>query len=846
MTAVDSLWLLLCSALVLLMQGGFGCLESGLVRSKNNINVAVKNLSDFAIACLVFWAVGFALMFGTSVWGVVGSGSFLFEPGDRPHLGAFFVFQMMFCGTATTIVSGAVAERVRFAGYVLISLIVSGLVYPMFGHWAWGGTAAGAPVGWLAKMGFVDFAGSTVVHSTGAWVALAAVLVVGARQGRFSTDRRKGGTRRGVTGGHNYPFAMLGVALLWFGWLGFNGGSTLRFDGRIPHIVAVTSMGGAAGGVAGLLAALGLRKLVDARSVINGVLAGLVSVTAACHALSLAFAVLIGAAGGLVAFVATSLLERCRIDDAVGAIPVHGAAGAWGTIAVGLFGRLDLLGTGLGRVEQVAVQVLGVLVAFAWAAGVGGVIILGLNRLLRLRVSPEDERVGLNVAEHGASTEVHDLLVEMGEHRRRGRFDEPVVADAYTEAGQIAAEYNLVLRRVVDEQECQADIRRRLEKLARFVELNPAPILRLDDHWRVLVANTAARSLLADPELEGKRWHEVSPARLVPKETPRAKHGMQEEIKIGDRQYLLTYLYDAESSTLSVFGTDMTERNQLVEELHQGRKLQSVGELAAGIAHEINTPVQYVGDNARFLRDAFEDMMALARAQDGLLQAIEDGTSIDTAMGRVRAAADKADVPFLRDEVPQAFEHTLEGIQRVGEIVGAMKEFAHPGTGHKANADLNRAIRSTVTIARNNWKDVADVELQLDPELPPVACMVGELNQVFLGIIVNAAQALAGVEREDKGVIRIVTSQDADWVEIRIEDDGPGMPESVKSRVFEPFFTTKDVGEGTGQGLAIARSHVVDHHGGTLEVESEVGQGTTFVIRLPNREPETEVCRKAS
>lgn len=282
---------------------------------------------------------------------------------------------------------------------------------------------------------------------------------------------------------------------------------------------------------------------------------------------------------------------------------------------------------------------------------------------------------------------------------------------------------------------------------------------------------------------------------------------------------------------------DITERKLLRDQLLQAQKLESVGQLAAGIAHEINTPTQYIGDNVRFLKDAFQELGGLLARYERLLSAAKGNLpSCETAQ-EIAAALNGADTGYLLEEIPKAIEQTLEGVTRVSTLVGAMKEFSHPGTKEKVPLDLNHAIESTITVARNEWKYVADLEVDFDPSLPPMACQPGEFNQVILNLIVNAAHAIAEVIAKGgpaKGKIRIQTRNSEQWAEIRIQDTGSGIPEKVRSRIFDPFFTTKAIGKGTGQGLAIARSVVVNKHGGSIHFETEEGAGTTFVIRLPH------------
>jgi PAS domain S-box-containing protein len=282
---------------------------------------------------------------------------------------------------------------------------------------------------------------------------------------------------------------------------------------------------------------------------------------------------------------------------------------------------------------------------------------------------------------------------------------------------------------------------------------------------------------------------------------------------------------------------DITERNLLRQQLFQAQKLESVGQLAAGIAHEINTPTQYIGDNVRFLKDAFQDLTSLLSNYERLLLAAKDNTLSGVTIQEVSEAVDRADTGYLLEEIPKAIGQTLEGVTRVSTLVSAMKEFSHPGTKEKILLDLNHAINSTITVARNEWKYVAELKTDFDPLLPPVACLPGEFNQVILNLIVNAAHAIADVLPKNGsglGKITVQTRNFPEWAEIRIQDTGSGIPEKVQSRIFDPFFTTKEIGKGTGQGLAIARSVVVDKHGGSIHFETKEGKGTTFIIRLPH------------
>jgi Amt family ammonium transporter len=403
---IDILWIAICSALVFVMQAGFLCLESGLTRRKNSINVAIKNLADFCLTTVVFWLFGFAFMFGDSVSGWIGADLFMLDFASLDgFLSIFFVFQVMFCGAAVTIISGVVAERLKFASYLFVALVVSGLLYPVAGHWAWAALDGGPGNGWLAEMGFVDFAGSSVVHSVGGWAGLALLIVVGPRIGRFN---RKPGEPEILPS--NLPLATLGTVFLFVGWIGFNGGSTLAMNDQVPMILVNTVIAGSIGALASGGLGFAVQQRLNVTQFMNGALGGLVAITANCFAVTTPVAILIGLVGGMVVVFAEEIMEHFGLDDAVGAIPVHLAAGIWGTLATGIYSDLDILGTGLSRGEQIGVQLLGIAVYGAWTFGLAYLIFRAVNLLFPLRVSADHEIIGLNISEHGVHQEFETLL----------------------------------------------------------------------------------------------------------------------------------------------------------------------------------------------------------------------------------------------------------------------------------------------------------------------------------------------------------------------------------------------------------------------------------------------------
>ncbi|MDF1820667.1 MAG: ammonium transporter [Alcanivoracaceae bacterium] len=382
--AVNMVWLATASALVFLMQAGFALLESGLSRSKNALNVVMKNYADVCLGTLIFWALGYGLMFGSNTTGWFGSDSFMLNRTEDAGTWGIILFQTMFAATAATIASGAMAERTRFGAYLFGALVITGLIYPVFGSWVWNAD------GWLAKLGFIDFAGSTVVHSVGAWCALAGIIVVGPRLGRFD-DKGKPREIRG----HNMTLVAIGGFILWFGWFGFNGGSTLAADVDIGLINLNTQLAAAAGACACmLLPALSGRPVLLSET-INGSLAGLVGITAGCASMLPGHALITGFVAGVVCFIGTRLLLRLRLDDVVGAVAVHGFAGAWGTIAAGIF-----LIDNPFNMQVISVQVLGVLACFLWTFFAALLMYLLIAVSVGLRASTMHEQRGLDLSEH--------------------------------------------------------------------------------------------------------------------------------------------------------------------------------------------------------------------------------------------------------------------------------------------------------------------------------------------------------------------------------------------------------------------------------------------------------------
>ncbi len=387
------LWTLVAAALVFFMQAGFALVETGFTRAKSAVNIMMKNLMDFSMGSLAFFAVGFGLMFGATTTGWFGTTDFFLSgwagPDGDPWILAFWMFQCVFAGTAATIVSGAMAERTKFTSYLIYSVFLCAFIYPVFGSWAWGSLLNGS--GWLEGFGFIDFAGSTVVHSVGGWAALAGAIVLGPRIGKYGP---KGEVR--AIPGHNIPLAALGVFILWLGWFGFNPGSTTTADKSIAMIFVNTNLAACAGAILAMVTSWIMFKKPDIGMSLNGALAGLVGITAGCANVTPVSSIIIGAIAGILVVLSVVAIDKMHIDDPVGAVSVHGVCGAWGTLAAGLF---NIGGT---STKIIGVQLLGIGSAFLWAFGVAFILFKVVDMTVGLRVSEEEEMIGVDISEHGA------------------------------------------------------------------------------------------------------------------------------------------------------------------------------------------------------------------------------------------------------------------------------------------------------------------------------------------------------------------------------------------------------------------------------------------------------------
>ncbi|QDV44887.1 Signal transduction histidine-protein kinase BarA [Stieleria neptunia] len=829
LTSIDLLWVLLCTGQVLLMQAGFCLLESGMSRAKNSINVAIKNLIDICVSAIAYWVVGFGLMYGASLTGWLGSSHFLLGADVGSGLLAFFLFQVVFCGTATTIISGAVAERIRFRSYVIISVFVSAIVYPVFGHWAWGGIVAGSGSGWLASLGFIDFAGSTVVHSVGAWVSLAAVLIVGPRLGRFGTHPR-------AIQSSNLPMVVIGIVVLWFGWLGFNGGSGLGLTDEVPKILVNTMISAAAGGITSLAIVMFRLGRPDVAMVGNGVIAGLVAVTAGCHLLSPFTSLIVGSIAAVICLASTWMLHRLAIDDVIGAIPAHGFAGVWGTLAIALLTDPAAWGNGNDWAGQLAVQSYGCAAAFAWAFGLSFVVLYAINAVYPLRVPRRHEYIGLNIAEHQANSELQDLLTQMSRHRKGREFSHRVKIEPFTEIGQIAAAYNRVIAEVDQEFAGRREAQQQYESIfngavegiyqtypdGSFRSANPA-LAKLcgyesAEQLYASVRNVAAE-VYADGETRDQFLREIALHDRVSDFRARLRRRDGSEIWISENARAVR---DEEGSVRYFEGTvvDITQRlssEQLRLQKEQAEAANNAkSEFLAGMSHEMRTPLNGIVsmlelmDEGELSRQQAKYLQIARRSSTTLLAIINDILDLSKIeAGRLELES----VPFsLVDLVDETVEMLYHRAKSKGLHLSAHFEHGVP-------------------------------EILLGD---PV-----RLQQILINLISNAIKfTLVGGVNLRVRLDRSESTPDAaasggdQWLQIEVSDTGIGIPLERQSKIFEAFAqadasTTRRFG-GSGLGLNICQQLVVAM-GGRIRVHSELDVGSTFCCVIPAMEPDATI-----
>ncbi|WP_414931540.1 ammonium transporter [Vibrio europaeus] len=724
---MDPLFILLCTLLVLLMQVGFLFLEAGTVRKKNTANVAAKNLIDLAVVLILYWLVGYGVMFGESMGGYLGTSHFLLGHFEGLDDGAFFVFQMVFCATSVTIISGAIAERGSLKGYIALSVFVAVVVYPVIGHWVWSDN------GWLAQRGFVDFAGSTVVHSVGGWAALAAIMIIGPRLNRFVE-------------GHNFNHSSLvqsvaGVVFLWIGWLGFNAGSSLHFDSNVFNIVLNTILAGAAGGLTSAMYSLHKTNRVHIPNFYNGILSGLVSITASCNFVDGLSSVLIGALGALISLAVGRLLVMKKIDDVVDAVPVHLASGIWGTIALALFVPQSVITDTLlmgDRLELLWSQVFGVSVVAAFVFPLCYLVFFLINKVLPLRVGQEEEIVGLNISSHQASSDLYDLVTVMQNQEESGDFSQRVDYDPTSEIGMIARQYNRVLSR-----------------------FETALVKATQKHSALLQTNQRLKS--------------------------------------------------------------MESRVQKSE------KLSSIGQISSGLVREINEPIGYVLSNIKTLKDYNKFFKLLVTEYKAFAATVSQHPVVaNEVLQRIDKICEEEDLEFVLEDSEELINATSDGASKIEKILSNVRTFSEFGDEKFELKDINVLVSAAVEKVAATLSLSCKLLESYEAKLPMVSCSPHQIEQLCINVLSNSVQAIG----EDRGAIKVTTSNEGNHVVVAIIDSGVGIKEEYQSKVFEPFFTTFGNQGHAGLGLSICYG-IATNHGGSLSLLSKQAKGTKVTLRLP-------------
>ncbi len=845
--SIDMIWTLLASFLIFLMQAGFTLVEVGFTRAKNAGNVVMKNMIDFALGSVGFFFVGYGLMFGASAFGLFGTSDFFL--GGITLSGkvdnwkfANLMFQVVFAATAATIVSGSMSERAKFIGYLFYSILISTFIYPVVGHWIWGG-------GWLARMGMIDFSGSTVVHSVGGWVSLAGVLVLGPRLGRYARDGSVN-----VIPGHNTPLFALGVFILWFGWFGFNTGNTLSASNPSIALIAVnTILAGSGGALCTMAMTWMMRGKPDVAMTLNGVLAGLVSCTGGVAIVSPFSAIFISSTAGVILYFSIQAFERRRIDDPVGAISVHGVNGIWGTLAVGLFAEDKYVQNSLGYAvnglffgggfDLLGVQALAVISVFLWSFPLAWGFFKLLDATVGLRVSPEEELRGLDFGQHSMTSyplfdefqkkqeEIMEELERVGQLSRLHDIGQSMHTLNLDETLELILQgvakgigFDRVRLYLLDEEKRQLFCRvavgvekEKIQNLSLPYDREDNMVSRAIMEGRPFIVEDASRDPRVNLDLIS--FLDVKSFAVVPLLSREkvlggiAADNLISETLITEKKVKSLMIFANQAALalenalmyeeLKKFSGELEDRvrkasarlEETQRQLFQSEKLAALGKLSAGIAHEIRNPLTSI----KILIYSLADEMATEASRE------KDLAVIEAAIGQVN------------------------------NIIKQFLDFARPRPPSPEPLDVRAVLEDTLALLVYEMDaQQVSVEKNYGPDLPPVPMDREQMKQVFLNLLLNAMQAMEG-----GGAVKIRTGWKANggdgkrhFAEIAIGDTGPGMPPEIRDKIFEPFFSTKE--EGIGLGLPIAQ-RIVEEHGGEIRVESSPGEGATFTVILPLR-----------
>jgi len=811
--AIDMLWVLAASGMVFFMQLGFLCLEIGLVQAKNAIDTAVKNVADFVVTSLVFLAIGFGFMFGHNQAGLIGSSDF-FLTGDGSSvtfLGTAFIFlQLCFAGCAVTIIAGGTAERSDLTTHLLISIVIAAVIYPIFGHWVWGNLYHTDSGGWLYNLGFIDFAGSSVVHGVGGWVTLAGIMALGPRRGRYGPDGKVN-----PLGGNNVPMAALGTFILWFGWFGFNGGSLLKVSGDVGAVILKTNFAAAAGGLTSYFYARWRQPKggLQALPTLAGTLGGMVAITAGSFAVPLWASLIIGGLAGVLVNVAQEVMDRFQLDDPAGAVPVHAVCGALGTILTGVFATQEAIQVRSGsRLEQIGVQILGTVVCFIWAFGIGRLAFWAINKIHPIRVSAEEEERGLNITEY-------DDVMSWLDYRKTQQYETTVdtlnqLVDQRTKALKTEHDQlDTVLNSMGD-----ALIVTGLDGTIALT--NPA-FARMTQ----LVGQSIGRPI--DQILNQSTLHHVIDQAIT---------------SVGNtfssRFDWNGHHYQASARSIennSVTSGVVTVIRDITGEV-QGEKSRL--DFVSNVSHELRTPLTSVVGFARMIRHLFTEEL-------------RPGLTMLTG-----------DTPDVLDTISLDLDILMEESERLTRLINDVLDLSRMDAQSLkweiTRIDPQAVVNQTVALFTAM---AGEHHLDLIVEAPdqPIAIRADQdrVQQVLTNLVSNAIKFTEGgsilirlqVTTPGESLSRwehmycpdqdtsewqtFVTGQADHWMLLSVTDTGVGIQAEKLPIIFERFgqvgdpLTNKPA--GTGLGLAICLD-IVRYLQGFLWVESRVDQGSRFVI----------------
>ncbi|MEP7286127.1 MAG: ammonium transporter [Chloroflexota bacterium] len=813
---IDMLWVIVASGMVFFMQLGFLCLEIGLVQAKNAIDTAVKNVADFVVTSLVFYLVGFGFMFGHSWFGVIGITDFLLagSSANATYLGAAFVFmQLCFAGCAVTIVAGGTAERSDLTTHLLIAVVIAAVIYPIFGHWAWGNLYYPELNGWLVKLGFMDFAGSSVVHSVGGWVTLAGIMIIGPRQGRYGKDGKINSL-----GGNNIPMAALGTFILWFGWFGFNGGSLLKVESEVGLVILKTNFAAAAGGLSSYLYARWRQPQggLQALPTLAGTLGAMVAITAGSFAVPLWASLIIGALAGIVVNLSQELMDYFKLDDPAGAVPVHGFCGALGTILTGVFATQATIQVQSGsRIDQIGIQIIGSLVCFIWSFGIGALAFWLINKFHRVRVTPEEEQRGLNVMEYD------DVLAWL-DYRKTQQYESTVstlneLVEQRTKALQAEAEkLDTVLNSMADGLIVTGSN-------GAITLANPA-FFRMAQHTARAVGHQI-----------GEIVDKVALTHIIEQAVQQRGHTFSTRFELNGHHYQAS---SRRVESQEAAGEAVTVIRDVTTEM---KAEQSRLDFVSNVSHELRTPLTSVVGFAKMIRQLFaEDVRPNLQVMKDVPTEVLDTINLD--------------LDILAEE--------SERLTRlINDVLDLSRMDASSVNWQMAPVSLLELVHQTATL----YAAVAaehGLELIVDApdNVPLITADPDRLKQVITNLLSNAIKftqtgeiaiylkhLYPGECLELAPHLYCPDEQEAEWQSfssgvtrawlfMSVADTGVGIAPEELSHVFKRF---GQVGElminkpaGTGLGLAICRD-IVRYLEGYLWVESEVGEGSRFTIALP-------------